>query len=231
MPAASFANNEQGHSAAPVEALRRFTQNRTPIPAPAPARAPLEHCELCSEPIGPEHRHLLELSARTLVCACDACSILFGNQGAAKGKYRVVPRRSLALPDFQITDGQWEELALPVNMVYIFWSSVEQRIVAFYPSPAGAMESLLNLEQWEELTNDNPILAQLTPDVEALLINRVKDSRQYYIVPIDICYRLVGLIRKSWKGLGGGDEVWKTIAEFFTELQTTSRVVKGGEDA
>lgn len=177
------------------------------------------------------HRHLLELPARTLVCTCDACTILFGNEGAGAGRYRVVPRGSLALPDFQITDGQWEELALPVNMVYIFWNSVEQRVVAYYPSPAGAMESLLNLEQWEELTRDNPVLADLTPDVEALLINRVKDSRQYYIVPIDVCYRLVGLIRLSWKGLGGGDEVWKAIADFFAELGTTAQTVKGGADA
>lgn len=234
MPGASFANHEQGHSsAAPVDALRRFTRNRaeTPAPTASPARKPVEHCELCSEPIPSVHRHLLELPARTLVCTCDACTILFGNEGAGAGRYRVVSRRSLALPDFQISDGQWEELSLPVNMVYMFWNSVEQRITAYYPSPAGAMESLLNLEQWEELTRDNPVLADLTPDVEALLINRVKDSRQYYIVPIDVCYRLVGLIRLSWKGLGGGDEVWKAIADFFAELRTTAQTVKGGTDA
>ena len=36
-------------------------------------------------------------------------------------------------------------------------------------------------------------------------------TAQYYIVPIDECYRLVGLIRMHWRGLSGGTEVWKEI--------------------
>jgi hypothetical protein len=108
---------------------------------------------------------------------------------------------------------------LPVNMVYIFYSTTAKRVMAFYPSPAGAMESLLSLECWHVLVNQNPILNDLTPDVEALLINRVRDSREYYIVPIDTCYQLVGLIRVSWKGLSGGETVWAAIADFFSELR------------
>jgi len=116
-------------------------------------------------------------------------------------------------------------------MVYIFHSTVARRAMAFYPSPAGAMESLLSLENWEVLVSSNPILNDLEPDVEALLINRVRDTREYYIVPIDACYRLVGLIRISWKGLSGGEEVWKAIAEFFADLRAKSQPVRGEPDA
>ena len=49
--------------------------------------------------------------------------------------------------------------------------------------------------------------------------------------PIDACYRLVGLIRISWKGLSGGEEVWKAIAEFFADLRAKSQPVRGEPDA
>ena len=59
---------------------------------------------------------------------------------------------------------------------------------------------------------------QMQSDVEALLANRVGDARAYFIAPIDKCYELVGTIRKHWKGLSGGEEVWREIDEFFTGL-------------
>ena len=66
---------------------------------------------------------------------------------------------------------------------------------------------------------DNPLLATLEPDVEALLINRVSGARDHYIAPIDRCFELVGLIRISWRGLSGGQEVWERIDNFFAELR------------
>lgn len=218
-------DHSDGGSAAPVGALRQFARKREP------ARSPVEHCELCSDTLAAEHRHLLDLSSRAVLCACDACSVLFGDEGAGGGKYRAIPRRYLALTDFQMTDEQWDELTIPVNMVYIFRSATAQRVMAFYPSPAGAMESLLSLETWDALVSSNPILNELEPDVEALLINRVRDSREYYIVPIDACYQLVGLIRISWKGLSGGEAAWKAIAEFFTGIQAKARPARGGPNA
>ena len=225
MPSSEPINNQDGRSAspAPLDVLRQFARKRE-------MRPPMEQCELCSAGIPAKHRHLLELSNRSLICVCHPCSILFGDPAAGGGKYRLVPSRYLIMPDFSMTDEQWDELMIPVNMVYIFHSSIANRVMAFYPSPAGAMESTLPLEGWDTLVSDNPILNELEPDVEALLINRVQNRggqsyREHYIVPIDTCYELVGLIRLKWKGLSGGEEVWKAIAEYFASLRTRATTV------
>ncbi len=160
-------NNQDERPAAPLDILRQFARRRE-------TRPPTEQCELCSAEMPANHRHLLELSQNTLVCVCRPCSILFGDPGAGSGKYRLVPSRYLLLPDFQMTDEQWEELTIPVNMVYIFHSTQAERVMAFYPSPAGAIESTLSLQGWDALVNNNAILKDLEPDVEALLINRVE---------------------------------------------------------
>src|SRR6266566_735836 len=217
MASSELTNNSDDRSAAPLDVLRQFARKRE-------MRQPAEQCDLCSDVIAQNHRHLLELSRRTLICVCHPCSILFGDPGAGGGKYRLVPSRYLLLQDFQMTDEQWDDLMIPVNMVYIFRSTLANRVMAFYPSPAGAMESTLTLEGWDALVSSNPILNELEPDVEALLINRVRNMggesyREHYIVPIDACYELIGLIRLKWKGLSGGEEVWKAIAEFFAGLR------------
>jgi hypothetical protein len=226
MSSSEFTNNRDDRSAAPFDVLRQFARRRE-------TRPPAEQCELCSAEIAAHHRHLLQISNRELICVCHPCSILFGDPVAGAGKYRLVPSRYLLLPDFQMTDEQWDSLMIPVNMVYIFNSTITNRVMAFYPSPAGAMESMLSLEGWDELVSSNPVLNELEPDVEALLINRVQNKggegnyREHYIVPIDSCYELVGLIRLKWKGLSGGEEVWKAIAEFFDGLRKRAIPVEG----
>jgi hypothetical protein len=146
-----------------------------------------------------------------------------------------VARRAQFLANFQLTDGQWENLLIPINMAFFFLSSVEGKVVALYPSPAGAVESLLPLDAWNEIVQENPILSQLQPDIEALLVNRVGQARElssaeFYIAPIDACYKLVGLIRANWKGLSGGSEVWAEIGRFFSELRSQADVVNGDKD-
>jgi Family of unknown function (DUF5947) len=214
-----FSNYNELRSAVPLDALRRFARERRPAPSQG------EHCEFCSALLFVEHRHLLDLSRRVILCACNECAVLFNHEGAGDGMYRAVPRRYLALADFQVSDEQWEQVTIPVNMLYIFESSLAQRVMAFYPGPAGATESLLDLEFWAELVAQNPLLLDLVKDVEALLINRIGSAREYYIVPIDECYRLVGLIRMHWHGLSGGQEVWTALEEFFSRLRIKSPVV------
>lgn len=176
-----------------------------------------EQCELCSAPLAPEHTHLLALDNRQLLCACDPCALLFDRPDA--GKYRRVGRRLLWLQSFDMTDAEWVSLAVPVNMAFFFFHSGAGRVLAYYPSPAGPTESHLPLETWDALVRANPVLSEMQPDVEALLVNRLGGHREYYLAPIDRCYELVGLIRLHWRGLAGGTEVWQAIEHFFAGLQ------------
>ena len=206
-------------------ALRRFAQEESSQAAPQ-EQADQERCELCSEPIPPEHRHLLEVSTREMMCACRPCSILFDSEAASEGSYRLIPDRHLFLEDFEMSDAQWESLRIPVDMAFFFYSTPAERVVAFYPSPMGPTESLLKLSAWEELERCNAVLKGMERDVEALLVNRVRGAREYFLVPMDECYSLVGLIRMHWRGLSGGREVWEEIGRFFEELRERSRTVR-----
>lgn len=204
--------------------LRRLAR-AAPSAPPAPQPAPEERCELCGEPLEAGHRHLLDLETRALMCACRACKILFDGEAAGGGHYRLVPERRLALTDFELDDAVWADLRVPVDMAFFFHDSRADRVVAYYPSPAGATESLLELDAWEQIERANPVLAEMASDVEALLVNRSGDRPDYFVVPVEDCYRLVGLIRAQWRGLSGGSEVWEEIDTFFAQLAGDAKPV------
>jgi hypothetical protein len=182
-----------------------------------PVAAAVEICEFCSVRLGPRHRHLLEVARRNIICACDACALRFEN--VIEGRFKLIPRDARLLPDFQLTDAQWENLSLPINLVFIFNNSLAGKAMAAYPSPAGATESLLTLESWQTMVAENSGLKELKPDVEALLVNRIGETREYFIAPMDACFELVGLIRKNWRGLSGGDLLWREIENYFQQLR------------
>lgn len=165
----------------------------------------VERCDLCGSDVGAEHEHLLDVADRRLLCACGACAVLFERTTTRKR----VPRRVRLLEDFQLSDAQWDALGIPINLAFFVESTPHRRVVAYYPSPAGATESLLAL--------DAAFLPTMAADVEALLVNR--SVPEYFIAPIDQCYRLVGLIRTQWAGFSGGSKVWVSIAEFFNDLR------------
>lgn len=194
------------------------------------ARSAQESCDLCGEPIPSEHRHLLNLASREMLCACRACSILFDRPSAGAGTRKLIPTRCRYLPDFRMTDAQWDSLGVPVHMAFFVRNTAAGRVLALYPSPAGPTESSLTLETWEALERQNPILKAMEPDVEALLINRIRDTRDYFLVPLDECYKLVGIIRMSWKGLSGGADVQREIDHFFALLKARAGA-GGGRDA
>src|SRR5262249_9487064 len=136
----------------------------------ARAKETAERCDFCCAELGEVHQHLIEPERRRLVCVCDACAILFGSHGETA--YRRVPRRILYLPDFKLTDAQWEGLLIPIRLAFFFHNSSNGKVVALYPSPAGPAESLLDLDMWDEIAEDNPVLKRMSPDVEGLLVNR-----------------------------------------------------------
>jgi hypothetical protein len=216
-----------GKTFSAFSSLRRFAKEESEKAAEAVVqrRAAPESCELCSEPIPSEHRHLLNVSTREIMCACRPCSILFDKEAASEGKLRIVPDRRLSIEDFEMSDAQWTNLRIPVDMAFFFYSTPVERVAAFYPSPMGPTESLLELSAWEELEEANPVLKGMERDAEALLVNRSRGAREHFLVPIDECYSLVGLIRIHWKGLSGGREVWEEIDRFFEVLRRRSKKV------
>jgi hypothetical protein len=195
-----------GNAPETLAALKRFAR----------ARPEIERCELCGAGLAPEHPHLLESHSRQITCSCDACAILFCGQNHAK--FLRIPRRILQLECFGFDDLAWEAMLLPINLA-CFLRQTDGRTTVFYPSPAGAMSSLIDLPQWDDLFASEPALVSLEPEVEALLVNRIGKQSIHFVVPIDECYRLVGLIRTKWRGLSGGPDVWQAVADFFTNLE------------
>src|SRR5215475_9403070 len=134
----------------PIATLRRMAQQ--------PRES--EQCEFCSLPVSPGHRHLLEVATRKIVCACDPCALRFEN---VIGRWKLIPRDARSLPEFQMTDEQWNALSLPINLAFVFHSTPMNKAVAMYPSPAGAMQSLLPLTSWETMVAENIVLAEMQP--------------------------------------------------------------------
>lgn len=192
-------------------------------PAPPPAATAAARCELCGGVLPDEHRHVADVEARTLLCACRSCVVLLARPGAGGRHFRLVPERVVRLDGFRLAEEQWASLRLPVELAFFFRSTPAGRVVGFYPSPLGATESQLELDAWQTLEDENPILRELEPDVEALLVDRARGAREHFLVPIDRCYELVALIRAHWRDLAGGPQVWDEIAQFFERLRAQAR--------
>jgi uncharacterized protein DUF5947 len=202
------------------DVLARITSNRR---APEPAG---ERCEMCSESIADEHQHVVNVAGRQLMCVCRACYLLF-TDSKAELRYRAVPDRYLAFPEFALDRRAWEALQIPVGVAFFFANSALQRMVAFYPGPAGACESELDLDAWNAISGADSRVSLLADDVEALLV-RVPETDssdggelaqpQSYLVPIDACYEFVGRLRMQWRGFDGGQEARQFIDSFFSQI-------------
>ncbi|MFC6084299.1 DUF5947 family protein [Sphaerisporangium aureirubrum] len=211
-----------GPGAAP-RGLRRF---RVPPPEGA------ARCEMCAEPVGERHGHVVDAGSRALLCACKGCHLLLARNGAlGAGRYRAVPERYLNFPSFALTDGDWDELRVPVRTAFFFHNSALGQVVAFYPSPGGATEASVPAGAWDRVLAAAPELAAASPlpDVEAFLVDRRPDEGfTCHLVPVDACYELVGLVRTHWKGFHGGREAWDAIEAFFTRLRERGEDVLPG---
>ena len=208
------------HARDVVPRLPALVSIRRLLQEPGAAR---ERCGLCGALLDDEHSHVLELATRRLACACVPCALLFSSPEATR--FRRVPQSVRALLDFRLSEEAWEALQLPINLAFFMFSTSAGRVIALYPSPAGATEAIVDLEAWTALTDQNPVLRELQPDVEGLLVNRVGEAPVYYRVGIDECYRLAGLIRMHWRGFSGGEKVWVEIARYFDGLGQRSRAV------
>jgi hypothetical protein len=198
----------QGPPQGPLSGLARLARLAKPQP-------PQERCELCGHAIGEQHPHLLESKTRQLICVCEPCGILFS--GEQQQRYRRVQPRATLLADLDISEDLWQSLHIPINLAFFYRRADSNKVVAVYPSPGGAIESLLPMDAWDQICAVCADARQIS-DVEAVIVNRVKDRRDCFLVSIDHCYKLVGLIRSNWRGFSGGDEAWRAIAAFFDDL-------------
>lgn len=208
----------------PYEVLTRIRSDRR-VPESAG-----ERCEMCSESIADEHQHVVNVAGRQLMCVCRACYLLFTDSGADL-RYRAVPDRYLAFDDFALDRRAWEALQIPVGVAFFFANSALGRIVAFYPGPAGATESELDLDVWDAISGDDPRVGLLADDVEALLVRVPDDSEsappQSYLVPIDACYEFVGRLRMLWRGFDGGQQARAFIDDFFADIKARAVATPG----
>jgi hypothetical protein len=189
------------------------------IRAGRPEPPPYERCDMCGAPRADGHPHVVNIASRSLMCTCRPCYLLFTHDDAELA-YRAVPDRYLSFQT--IPAPVWDELQLPVGTAFLFLNSTLGRVVAFYPGPAGATESELSLQAWERVVEAVPGLSTLKPDVEAVLVHTAAQT-EAFLVPIDVCYELVGHLRMLWRGFDGGQEVRERLAEFFAHLQQKSR--------
>ncbi|MFF9508279.1 DUF5947 family protein [Streptomyces sp. NPDC014724] len=187
-----------------------------------------EQCELCGVRVTEgNHRHVVDTEQRSLACACTPCALLFERPGAAQGRFLSVPDRYLADHDHRLDDNAWELLQIPVGVAFFFRNAALDRLVALYPSPAGATESELDPSIWQTVLGKSRLAELLEPDVEALLLRRFEGRVECYLVPIDICYELVGRMRLLWQGFDGGAEARADLRAFFAHVERRSGATAG----
>jgi hypothetical protein len=181
-----------------------------------------ERCEMCQTVLDGRHGHLVDLDKRSIACACRACYLLFTHDGAAGGRYRAVPERICHDPARPLAAADWSELQIPVAMAFFFVNSALGRVVAGYPSPGGVTECELDLGAWDRLAAAYPLLGEMTPDTEAIFVHK----SEMFLIPIDMCYSLVGELRLYWQGFDGGAEAREALAKFLAGLRRRAVVLQ-----
>lgn len=199
-----------------IARLRRMANARRVAVA---AAADVERCDLCGTSLPDDHRHLLQTEERRILCVCEPCRAMRAHEPGL----RPTGSRTVDLEGFDLSDDLWAKFQIPIGLAFLFRSAAAGRVIALYPSPAGATECELYLEGWEELLTANPVLASLETDVEALVVDRLTTPARHAIVPIDRCYELVGTIKATWTGISGGSAVEDAVDVFFARLPRSSR--------
>jgi hypothetical protein len=179
-----------------VASLRRYARELPPA---------TERCELCGAIINARHHHLLDPHRRELKCACAECSIFFPRH--RDSRFLRAPPRAEPLPRFFLSDAQWNDLCLSAGLALFVRQA--SGIVVIHPCATGVTESLMPADAWDKIARANDL--RLAPEVEALLVYRLRGARDYYLVSIDHAYRLADILRQSWRGLSGGMEAAQRI--------------------
>ena len=141
-------------------------------------------------------------------------------------RFRAAPDRWLNDPAFVIDDARWSALGVPVRLAFFLRHGDGGHWAALYPGPAGATESTLPLDAWNDLCAATPLCAAVEPDVEALLVAGDGHGRyDCFLVPISACYELVGRVKRCWRGFDGGDEARRAVADFFERARARAEAL------
>ena len=210
------AGDRRGGRRTPARAAGRGCAALRPGRSPAAARAgspparaqrpgTSELCDLCGADGRP----------RTTATCCTSSSA--GSSAPARAAGRCAPampstgptgNRTLWLPDLDLPDELWASFQIPIGLAFFMESSVAGCVVALYPSPGGRDRERAALRVLEpDGRSCNPVLADLEPDIEGLIVNRLSEPPAYVIAPIDRCYALTGTIKANWEGISGGGGV------------------------
>ncbi len=205
-----------------VDALKPFVDRRRS----AVQQHPSERCDICATPVGESHAHVLQLAPRAILCSCGPCAVLFADAGASGARFRTIPDRVLTDPRTPLGEAQWVALGIPVGLAFVVRDSAAGASTAFYPSPAGPVQTEIDADSWTALVASAPLAGLVREDVEALLVHRARGGGiECFVAPIDECFSLVGAIRTHWRGFDGGDDVRRVIAEFLERMRARSRPV------
>jgi hypothetical protein len=197
----------------PVQSLLKKTG------ASKPAQTSEQKCEFCGTVMASQHPHVVAINTpglRSIQCACRACALLF--EGDKSSKWRRVPEDVVRVPSLANDDVWWGRLGLPVGVAFFVRRGEDGDVIARYPGPVGVTESRISKATWEAAMDCHPRVAAISPEVQALLVNRTGTSREHWIVGVDRCFSLVTRLRERWRGLTGGDEVRSELTRFVSEL-------------
>ncbi len=182
-------------------------------------------CAFCRASIDRDHVHLMSLTTRRLVCVCSHCASWVSEQ--SDRSLHPVPCAAREIRGFRMTAAEWRALGVPVGLAFCYWSSLDRGPVALYPTAAGPVESLLPEDAWAAIVAHNPSLRGMSTDVEGLLLLQMvtpgHPGPAYFVAPVDVYYRLIGIIRAYWQGEDGGPEVWQQVDRFFIGLRPSNR--------
>lgn len=178
-------------------------------------------CAFCQSSTAAHYRHLLDVPSRKILCACQQCA---SHVEPLEENFKLIPTTARRLSDFQMTDYQWDGLSLPINLAFFYRDNLSGEMAVVYPQPDGLVKDTLSNAQWAVLEEENPALAEMQADIEALLVNRVGFARDYFIAPVDQCHELADRLLLRWRQGPDGEQAWGEIHEFFTALRKEAEI-------
>ncbi len=116
-----------------VSGLRGLAKpRRRAAPEPAADRTIRRSAATSARPRVPaDHRHMLNLYERQIVCTCEACWAL----RSGDPEFRPVGSRTLWLDDFELPEEIWAQFRIPIGLAFFMFSSVTELHRRDVPEP------------------------------------------------------------------------------------------------